>query len=82
MVLFSFLGRKSKGHIKRKGFQAFKGTKAKSYIHTMGGKRHSEEMKAAIVTYWQNNHQNPDWQWQKVAETFSVPKTTVSLFKI
>lgn len=43
----------------------------------MGGKRHSEEMKAAIVTYWQNNHQNPDWQWQKVAETFSVPKNTV-----
>ena len=48
----------------------------------MGGKRHSEEMKAAIVTYWQDNHQNPDWNWQSVAETFSVPKTTVSSFKI
>ena len=48
----------------------------------MGGKRHSEEMKAAIVTYWLNNHQNPDWNWQSVAKTFSVPKTTVSSFKI
>ena len=48
----------------------------------MGGKRHSEEMKEALVTYWLNNHQNPDWSWKTVAKTFSLPKTTVSSLKI
>ena len=42
----------------------------------MGGKRHSEELKNALVTYWQKNHLDPDWRWAIVAETFSLPINT------
>ena len=67
MVLFSVLGWKSKGfkskgHFKSKGFKAFKGTKAKSYIHKGLTKRSAEP--------WWGHSMEEDWDLSKGDDSF------------
>ena len=50
-------GFKSKGHFKSKGFKAFKGTKAKSYIHKGLTKRSAEP--------WWGHSMEEDWDLSK-----------------
>ena len=50
-------GLKSKGHSKSKGFKAFKGTKAKSYIHKGLAKRSAEP--------WWGHSLEEDWDLSK-----------------
>ena len=62
LVPFSVLGCKSKGfkskgHFKSKGFKAFKGTKAKSYIHKGLTKRSAEP--------WWGHSMEEDWDLSK-----------------
>ena len=62
LVLFSVLGWKSKGfkskgHFKSKGFKAFKGAKAKSYIHKGLTKRSAEP--------WWGHSMEDDWDLSK-----------------
>ena len=40
----------------------------------MGGKRHSEDLKLAVINYWQNN---PDVSYRKISETFSMAQNTI-----